>query len=69
MKRRTKIFIGITITLSVLAIVGLALGLYFHYKPSSTHIQTNVFTTNDGNLNLATRFVINKNNINDDPIN
>ncbi len=69
MERRKKIIIGVAIFIAIAAIVGTAVGLYFHYKPNSTHIQTVVSTTSDGTVHSSTTFIYTENNINSDNTN
>lgn len=63
MNKRQKIFVGVVVFLIIAALVGLALGLYFHFRSSSTHIQTTVSQTNDGTLYSSTKFIYTDNNM------
>lgn len=56
MSPKKKAIIGVSVFLTVAAIVGLAVGLYFHFSPSSTHLMTVVSSTTDGTVHLSTKF-------------
>jgi hypothetical protein len=63
MPMKKKLAIGISIFLTIAALVGLAVGLYFHFRPSSTHLQTTVSQANDGTLYSSTKFIYTDNNM------
>lgn len=66
---KKKLAIGISIFLTIAALVGLAVGLYFHFRPSSTHLQTTVSKANDGTLYSSTKFIYTDNNMIGDSVN
>lgn len=66
---KKKLAIGISIFLTIAALVGLAVGLYFHFRPSSTHLQTTVSQANDGTLYSSTKFIYTDNNMIGDSVN
>ena len=64
MPTKKKVAIAIAIFLTIAALVGIAVGLYFHFKPSSTHLHTVVSQTNDGVTTYAsTKFIYSENNM------
>lgn len=69
MPMKKKLAIGISIFLTIAALVGLAVGLYFHFRPSSTHLQTTVSQANDGTLYSSTKFIYTDNNMIGDSVN
>lgn len=69
MPMKKKLAIGISIFLTIAALVGLAVGLYFHFRPSSTHLQTTVSKANDGTLYSSTKFIYTDNNMIGDSVN
>lgn len=70
MPRKKKIAIGVTIFLIIGALVGIGLGLYFHFRPGANHVQTVVSTTNDGATTYSsTKFVYFDNNMIGDSVN
>lgn len=66
---KKKLAIGISIFLTIAALVGLAVGLYFHFRPSSIHLQTTVSKANDGTLYSSTKFIYTDNNMIGDSVN
>ena len=66
---KNKVAIGVAIFLIIAALVGLAVGLYFHFRPSSTHLQTTVSQTSDGTLYSSTKFIYTDNNMIGDNVN
>lgn len=66
---KKKIIIGFSTFLTIAAIVGLALGLYFHFSPSSNHIHTTVASTSDGTVYSSTKFLYTDNNLFEDNAN
>jgi len=69
MPMKNKVAIGVAIFLIIAALVGLAVGLYFHFRPSSTHLQTTVSQTSDGTLYSSTKFIYTDNNMIGDNVN
>lgn len=69
MPMKKKLAIGISIFLTIAALVGLAVGLYFHFRPSSIHLQTTVSKANDGTLYSSTKFIYTDNNMIGDSVN
>jgi hypothetical protein len=69
MPTKNKIIIGFAIFFSIAAIVGIALGLYFHFMPSSTHLLTAVSSTDDGTTFTSTKFIYTDNNMVADSVN
>ncbi len=63
MSTKKKVVIGVALFLTIAAIVGIALGLYFHFRPSSTHILTTVSQSKDGNVFSSTKFQFTDNNM------
>lgn len=63
MSTQKKVAIGVALFLTIAAIVGIAVGLYFHFKPSSTHIMTTVSQSKDGNVFSSTKFQFTENNM------
>jgi flagellar basal body-associated protein FliL len=56
MPRKKKVIIAISIFIAIAAIVGIAVGLYFHFRPTSNHVYTVVSQGNDGTVHSATKF-------------
>lgn len=69
MPMKKKVAIGVAVFLTIAALVGLGLGLYFHFRPSSTHLQTTVSQTSDGTLYSSTKFIYTDNNMIGDSVN
>lgn len=69
MPMKNKVAIGVAIFLTIAALVGLAVGLYFHFRPSSAHLQTTVSQTSDGTLYSSTKFIYTDNNMIGDNVN
>ncbi len=69
MPMKKKVVIGVAIFITIAAIVGIAVGLYFHFRPSSTHVQTIVSSTSDGTTYSSTKFVYTDNNMIGDSVN
>jgi len=64
MPQKKKIAIAFAIFLAIGAIVGLVVGLYFHYKPEAYHLQTTASQANDGTVYSSTKFQYVDNNLN-----
>ncbi len=56
LNKKKIIIVGVSVFLAIGAIVGLIVGLYFHFIPQSTNLYTSVTSTADGNTFLATKF-------------
>lgn len=67
--KKKAIIIGISVFLAIGAIVGLVVGLYFHFQPQSTNLYTSITSTADGNTFLATKFQYTDKNMADDNVN
>ena len=63
MPTKKKVVIAVTIFIAIAALTGLAIGLYFHFRPSSTHITTTVAQTTEGNSYASTKFLYTDNNM------
>jgi hypothetical protein len=69
MSSKTKAVIAFAVFFAIAAIIGVALGLYFHFKPTATHIQTVISTANDGTIHSSTKFQYTTKNMIDDNMN
>lgn len=67
--KKKGIIVGISVFLAIGAIVGLVVGLYFHFQPQSTNLYTSITSTADGNIFLATKFQYTENKMVDDNVN
>jgi hypothetical protein len=70
MATKKKVIIGFAIFFTIAALVGIGLGLYFHFRPNAVHLVTTVSSTNDGLTSFSsTKFLYNENNLNGESIN
>jgi hypothetical protein len=64
-----KVIIAFSIFLIVGACIGLIIGLYFHFSPSSVHLLSTASVSNDGISHLSTKFQFIDNDLSGDNIN
>lgn len=70
MPTKKKVIIGVAIFFTIAALVGIGLGLYFHFRPNAVHLVTTVSTTNDGLTSFSsTKFLYTDNNLNGESVN
>ncbi len=70
MSTKKKAIVGVAIFFTIAALVGIALGLYFHFRPNSVHLVTAVSSTNDGTTSFtSTKFLYTDNNLIGDSVN
>jgi hypothetical protein len=70
MPTKKKVIIGVAIFFTIAALVGIGLGLYFHFRPNSVHLVTTVSTTNDGLTSFSsTKFLYTDNNLSGESVN
>ena len=65
MSSKKKVIVGVAIFFTIAALVGIGLGLYFHFRPNAVHLYTSVSSTNDGLTSFSsTKFVYTDKNLN-----
>ena len=70
MSTKKKVIVGVAVFFTIAALVGIALGLYFHFRPNSVHLVTTVSSTNDGTTSFtSTMFLYTDKNLIGDSVN